>query len=76
VVFFGDMGGNFYVLDSANGKLLWKRALGGAVSGGVITYGAGAGQKVAVATGLQSKIWPTPKATAQVQVFAASPAAP
>jgi alcohol dehydrogenase (cytochrome c) len=51
--------------------MLWKRALGGAVSGGVITYHTGAGQKVAVSTGLQSKIWPTPKATAQIQVLAA-----
>jgi glucose dehydrogenase len=71
VAFFGDMGGNFYVIDSASGKVLWKRALGGAVSGGVITYDTGAGQKVAVSTGLQSKIWPTPKATAQIQVLAA-----
>ncbi|RYF05357.1 MAG: hypothetical protein EOO78_01545 [Oxalobacteraceae bacterium] len=65
------MGGNFYVIDSASGKVLWKRALGGAVSGSVITYDTGAGQKVAVSTGLQSKIWPTPKATAQIQVLAA-----
>jgi len=71
VAFFGDMGGNFYVIDSASGKVLWKRALRGAVGGGVITYDTGAGQKVAVSTGLQSKIWPTPKATAQIQVLAA-----
>jgi PQQ-dependent dehydrogenase (methanol/ethanol family) len=70
VVFFGDMGGNFFVLDSANGKTLWKADLGGAVGGGVITYDTGAGQKVAVSTGLQSKIWPTPKATARIQVLA------
>jgi alcohol dehydrogenase (cytochrome c) len=57
--------------NNAPGKVLWKRALGGAVSGGVITYDTGAGQKVAVSTGLQSKIWPTPKATAQIQVLAA-----
>jgi PQQ-dependent dehydrogenase (methanol/ethanol family) len=71
VVFFGDMGGNFFVLDSTTGKSLWKQNMGGAVGGGVITYDTGAGQKVAVSTGLQSKIWPTPKATAQIQVLAA-----
>ena len=27
IVFFGDMGGNFYVLDAANGRRLWGRRL-------------------------------------------------
>jgi alcohol dehydrogenase (cytochrome c) len=38
VVFFGDMGGNFYVLDTANGRKLWGQNLRGAIGGGVITY--------------------------------------
>jgi alcohol dehydrogenase (cytochrome c) len=71
VVFFGDMGGNFYAIDSGTGKVLLKQDLKGAVGGGVITYDTGAGQKVAISTGMQSKIWPTPKATAQIQVMAA-----
>lgn len=70
VVFVGDMGGNFYVIDSGTGKTLFKQNLQGAVGGGVITFDTGAGQKVAVSTGMQSKIWPTPKATAQIQVLA------
>jgi PQQ-dependent dehydrogenase (methanol/ethanol family) len=74
VVFLGDMGGNFYVIDSASGKQLFKQDLKGAVAGGVITYDTGAGQKVAVSSGMQSKIWPTPKATAQIQVMAAEQA--
>ena len=71
VVFAGDMAGNFYVLDSASGKVVYRDDLRGAVGGGVITFNTGAGQKVAVSTGMQSKIWPTPKATAQIQVLAA-----
>jgi alcohol dehydrogenase (cytochrome c) len=71
VVLFGDMGGNFFALDSATGHKLGQWNLGGAIGGGVITYDTGAGQKVAVSTGLTSKIWPTPKATAQVVVLAA-----
>ena len=51
VVFFGDMGGNFYALDSANGEKLWGQDLGGAIGGGVITYTANGAQKVAVAVG-------------------------
>ena len=49
VVFFGDVGGNFYALDSANGEKLWGQNLGGAV----ITYTANGAQKVAVAAGLR-----------------------
>jgi outer membrane protein assembly factor BamB len=69
-VIFGDMGGNLYALNSATGGKLWEQAMGGAVAGGVITYDTGAGQKVAVSTGLTSKIWPTPKSTAQIYVLA------
>jgi len=51
VVFFGDIGGNFYALDAATGEKLWGRELGGAIGGGVITYTANGAQKVAVAAG-------------------------
>jgi alcohol dehydrogenase (cytochrome c) len=69
VVLFGDMGGNLYVLETASGKRLWSKALGGAVGGGVITYDTGAGQKVAVAAGMTSPIWPTPKVTGKIVVL-------
>src|SRR5262249_60320835 len=34
VVFFGDVGGNFYVLDADRGEKLWNQDLGGAIGGG------------------------------------------
>jgi PQQ-dependent dehydrogenase (methanol/ethanol family) len=71
ITLFGDMGGNFYALDSKTGKALFQSDLRGAVSGGVITYDTGAGQKVAVTTGMTSKIWPTPNATAQIVILSA-----
>jgi alcohol dehydrogenase (cytochrome c) len=71
ITLFGDMGGNFYALDSATGKKLFEHDMRGAVSGGVITYDTGSGQKVAVTTGMTSKIWPTPKTTAQIVILAA-----
>ncbi len=70
VVFFGDMGGNFYVLNSETGAKLWEKNVGAAIAGGIITYDTGAGQKVAFSAGLTSKIWPTPKSTAQIFVLA------
>jgi outer membrane protein assembly factor BamB len=72
VVFFGDMGGNFFVLDSGSGKTLLQQNVGGALAGGVITYDTGAGQKIAISSGMTSKIWPTPKSTAQIKVLGLS----
>jgi alcohol dehydrogenase (cytochrome c) len=69
VVLFGDMGGNFYVLDAADGRRLWGRKIGGAIGGGVITYTAGGAQKIAVATGLTSILWPTEVVTGKVVVL-------
>jgi alcohol dehydrogenase (cytochrome c) len=69
VVFFGDLGGNFYVLDAANGQKLWGQELGGAIGGGVITYTANGAQKVAVATGFTHIAWPTKIVTAKIVVL-------
>jgi len=55
VVFFGDVGGNFYVVDAASGEKLWGQELGGAIGGGVITYTANGAQKVAMAAGFSPK---------------------
>jgi len=69
VVFFGDMGGNFYALDANDGHELWGQKIGGAVGGGVITYKADDAQRVAVATGLTEVLWPTEITTAKVSIL-------
>ena len=69
LLLFGDMGGNFYAFDAAGGKKLWSTNLGGAVGGGVITYDSGQGQRIAVAAGMTSPIWPTPKINGKVVVL-------
>jgi alcohol dehydrogenase (cytochrome c) len=69
VLFFGDMGGNFYALDATSGRKLWGEKIGGAIGGGVITYTADGKQKVAVATGLTEVLWPTEITTAKVSVL-------
>jgi alcohol dehydrogenase (cytochrome c) len=69
LVLFGDMGGNFYAFDAASGKKLWSSDLGGAIGGGVITYDTGQGQKIAVAAGMTSPIWPTPKVNGKIVVL-------
>ncbi len=70
LLLFGDMGGTFYAFDAVSGKKLWSIDLGGAIGGGVITYDSGQGQKIAVAAGMTSPIWPTPKINGKVVILA------
>jgi alcohol dehydrogenase (cytochrome c) len=69
LVFFGDVGGNFYAVDAANGQKLWGQKIGGAIAGGVITYTVNGGQKVAVTTGLISPAWPVEIKRAKVAIL-------
>jgi alcohol dehydrogenase (cytochrome c) len=69
VLFFGDVGGNLYALDSATGQKLWDETLDGALAGGVITYMANGSQKVAVAAGFTHIMWPTIIRTAKIVVL-------
>lgn len=71
VVFFGDAGGNFYVLDATNGQRLWGQQIadGGALGGGVITYVADGAQRVAVAAGVTGPALPTKPVHARVVVL-------
>jgi alcohol dehydrogenase (cytochrome c) len=69
IVFFGDMGGNFYALDTATGQRLWGENLGGAIGGGVITYSAGGAQRLAVAAGYTSILWPTKNVTGKIVIL-------
>ena len=69
VVFFGDVGGNFYALDGATGQKLWGQHFGGGIAGGVITYTAGGAQKVAVAAGFANLAWPVKPVKAKVVVL-------
>ena len=57
VTFSGDMAGNFFALDSATGKELFKAPTGGALAGGVITYLRGGRQYVAFASGNVSRLF-------------------
>ncbi len=66
---FGDAGGNFYAVDSRSGEKLWGQKIGGAIGGGVITYDSGLGQRIAVATGMTSIVWPVEQTTAKVVVL-------
>jgi alcohol dehydrogenase (cytochrome c) len=69
LVFFGDMGGNFYALDAATGHKLWGQKIGGAIGGGVITYTVNGAQRVAVATGYVSPAVPAEVRRAKIAIL-------
>jgi alcohol dehydrogenase (cytochrome c) len=69
LVFFGDLGGNFYAIDAATGQKLWGRKIGGAIGGGVITYTVNGMQKVAVATGYVAPAFPAEVRRARIAIL-------
>ena len=69
LVFVGDIGGTLYALDAESGRVVWSKALDGALGGGVITYRDRGAQRIAVAIGLTSRQWPTQQTTAKVAVL-------
>jgi alcohol dehydrogenase (cytochrome c) len=71
VVFFGDLGGNFYALDASTGQKLWGQVLGagGGIGGGIITYTVDGVQKIAVADGFTMVAWPTKPVSATVVIL-------
>lgn len=76
LVLFGDLGGNFYALDAATGEKLWGEKIGGAIGGGVITYTDKGNQKVAVAVGFMSILWPTAVGTGKIVILGLGDTAP
>jgi alcohol dehydrogenase (cytochrome c) len=71
VVFFGDLGGNLYALDSSTGQKLWGQQLGagGGIGGGIITYTVDGAQRIAVADGFTMVAWPTKPVSAKVFIL-------
>jgi alcohol dehydrogenase (cytochrome c) len=69
LVFFGDLGGNFYAIDAATGQKLWGRKIGGAIGGGVITYTVNGTQKVAVTTGYVAPAFPAEIRRARIAIL-------
>src|SRR5246500_2081012 len=69
LVFFGDLGGNFYAIDAATGQKLWGQKIGGAIGVGVITYTVNGAQKVAVTTGYVAPAFPAEIRRARIAIL-------
>ena len=69
LVFAADLGGTLYAFDAANGAVLWQTATGQSMGGGIVSYLAGGKQRIGVAAGMKSPIWPGGSAASQILVY-------
>ena len=69
VVFAGDLAGTVYAFDAKTGDVAWKSNVGGAVGGGIVSYSVGDKQRIAVAAGMKSVVWPMAKGSAVLVVY-------
>jgi alcohol dehydrogenase (cytochrome c) len=51
VVFAGELTGDFLVFDANDGKVVYRRNVGGPIAGGMVSYASGGKQYVAVVSG-------------------------
>jgi alcohol dehydrogenase (cytochrome c) len=58
LVFAADLGGILYAVDQRTGKVLWQQDTGQAIGGGIVSYAVGGQQRIGVAAGMNSPIWP------------------
>jgi alcohol dehydrogenase (cytochrome c) len=69
LVFSADLAGNVFALDERSGNKLWSLNTGQPVGGGLVSYRAAGHQRIAVAVGVNSPIWPTKGDTGRIVVY-------
>lgn len=69
IVFSGDLRGNVFALDAETGRVLWQTSTGQSAGGGIMTYSAGGHQRLAVATGMKSPLWPGASKSSRIVVY-------
>jgi len=69
LVFTADLGGNVYAFDADNGRIRWQTSAGQSIGGGVVSYVAGGHQRIGIASGMRSPIWPGGSQSSHVIVY-------
>jgi len=69
VVFTADIGGTAYAFDADSGRVLWQQNLGQSIGGGVLSYAVGGRQRIGMAVGMRSPLWPGASAASRIVVF-------
>jgi alcohol dehydrogenase (cytochrome c) len=69
LVFSADLHGELRAFDAESGAVLWHVDTGQSIGGGIVSYAAGGKQRMAVASGMKSRIWPGAADQSRIQVF-------
>jgi alcohol dehydrogenase (cytochrome c) len=69
LVFAADLGGTLYAFDAEKGDVLWRLTTEQSMGGGIVSYLAAGRQRIGVATGMKSPIWPGASAASQIVVY-------
>jgi alcohol dehydrogenase (cytochrome c) len=69
LVFSADLKGGLRAFDAETGTVLWQLDTGQSIGGGIVSYAVGGRQRVAVASGMKSLIWPGAAEQSRIQVF-------
>jgi len=69
LVFTADIGGTAYAFDADSGRVLWQQNLGQSIGGGVLSYAVGGRQRIGMAVGMRSPLWPGASAASRIVVF-------
>jgi alcohol dehydrogenase (cytochrome c) len=70
LLFAADLGGTLYAFDAGRGTVLWQTPTGQSTGGGIITYSSGGRQRLAVASGMKSPVWPGGAQQSRILVYA------
>ncbi|HXT14320.1 MAG TPA: PQQ-binding-like beta-propeller repeat protein [Gemmatimonadaceae bacterium] len=70
LVFAADLTGRFRAFDAESGAVLYELDTGQSIGGGIVSYSAAGRQRIGVASGMKSGIWPGAATETRIQVFA------
>jgi alcohol dehydrogenase (cytochrome c) len=70
LVFTADLTGRFRAFDAESGAVLYELDTGQSIGGGIVSYSAAGKQRIGVAAGMKSGIWPGAATESRIQVFA------
>jgi alcohol dehydrogenase (cytochrome c) len=69
LVFSADLRGTLRAFDAENGNVLWEHDAGQSIGGGIVSYAVGGRQRIGVASGMKSIIWPGAAEQSRILVF-------
>jgi alcohol dehydrogenase (cytochrome c) len=70
LVFAADLTGHLRAFDAESGAVLFELDTGQSIGGGIVSYSAAGKQRIGVASGMKSGIWPGAATESRIQVFA------